>query len=756
METFDLSRLTDFDFEAVCKDLFEEELGVRLELFAAGADGGVDLRHLSSAGESLVVQCKHWHRSGRAKLIEHVENTEAAKVAKLKPQRYILATSASLTKGAKDKLFEILQPYVKTPSDIYGKEEIDALLRKRDHIVRRHLRLWLTSASVLNSLLAKNVVTRSQALAEEFDGTLRTYAVNPSYDRALELLESRHVCVIAGIPGIGKTTLSQVLSAHYMAMGYELVEISEDSDEANHLWNDELNQVYYYDDFLGQTTFDEKLAKNEDSRLLSLMKRVSRSPNKRFILTTREYILAQARQRYERLDRHSFDVHTCVIDLSDYTYQARASILYNHVYNSPLPQTVKQSFAEKRVYRPIIQHRNFNPRIIAVTLAESGLLSGHHESLSDDIVANLEDPYRIWDHIVRNQLGETDVKLLKLILTFMSDIRLDDLQELWMELGEPLRELRKALGVLDGTMLRSMHQYGAVHVGFHNPSVRDFLVNYVQSDIGEVTSLISMVRRFEQLETLWLIFPAPGGGPMAETYKRRRDQLEQVASMVFHAEPVNLRNSRHGKNYVRRAWLCLEMGLDLESEVIRELALEAASDADTILNASESTDLHAFFQTLARHKTSRGEEIMFDCISWAVEWIMGDLSDWNLIEEAEDFLRSIEHYDPGIEVSEALARLDSVRDDYAESAFEDWAQTHRDPVFSGSEMKEVIDHYKAIGSTDPFDMSEYDNVLQRLDEYDAGHETPFAAPRKDSAAGLAWNEVREVQSMMQTLRESSD
>ncbi|MDN3053231.1 restriction endonuclease [Streptomyces sp. SRF1] len=754
MESFDLSRLTDFDFEAVCKDLLEEELGMGLEIFSAGADGGVDLRHLSSTGESLVVQCKHWHRSGRAKLIEHIENVEAAKVAKLKPQRYILATSVSLTRGAKDKLFEALKPYAKTPGDIYGKEEIDALLRTHDHIVRRHLRLWLTSASVLNALLTKNVVTRSHALAREFDDTLRTYAANPSYGRALELLESRHVCVIAGIPGIGKTTLSQVLSAHYMALGYELVEISEDSEEANHLWNDELSQIYYYDDFLGQTTFDEKLGKNEDSRLLSLMKRISSSPNKRFILTTREYILAQAKRRYERLDRHSFDMHTCVVDLADYTYQARASILYNHVYGSSLPQPVKQSFAEARVYRPIIEHRNFNPRIIAVTLAGPGLLSGDQRSLSADIIANLEDPQRIWDHIVRNQLGETDVKLLKLILSFMSDIHLGDLQELWMECGESLRDLRSALAVLDGTMLKSVQQYDAAHIGFHNPSVRDYMVNYVQSDMGEVISLISLVKRFEQLEALWLVFPAPGGGPMAETYKKRREQLEQVVSTVFHAEPVNLGFHKRGKDYVRRAWLCLEMGIDIDSEIIREIALEAASDEDTVVNAYDSTDLHALFQTLARCETPRGEEIRSDCISWAVEWVMGDLSDWNLINEAQDFLGSAAHHHHGIEVSEALEMLDSVRDDYAEAAFEDWAQTHRDPSIPGAEMKEIIEHYKANGSTAPFDMDEYDTVLQRLDEFDAAHESAFSAPRNEGAR-LAWSAARKVESMMKTLRESS-
>ncbi|MFD4526753.1 restriction endonuclease [Streptomyces sp. NPDC058470] len=751
METFDLTRLTDFDFEAVCKDLLEEELGVRLEIFSAGADGGVDLRHLRPAGESLIVQCKHWHRSGRAKLIEHIENVESVKVEKLKPQRYILATSVPLTKGAKDKLFDALKPYVLTPSDIYGKDEIDALLRKHDHVVRRHLRLWLTSASVLNSLLAKNVLTRSQALAREFDKTLWTYAINPSYARALEVLDDKRVCVIAGIPGIGKTTLSRVLSAHYMALGYELVEISEDADEANRMWDDELSQVFYYDDFLGQTTFDEKLGKNEDSRLLSLMRRASSSPNKRFILTTREYILAQARRRYERLDRHSFDVHTCVIDLEDYTYRARASILYNHVYCSQLPQAVKESIADPRVYNQIIEHRNFNPRIIAATLADHEFLSGRPESLVDDLIANLEHPQRIWDHIVRNQLDETDVKLLKIMLSFLGDLHLSVLEELWVELGESLRTLRRALNVLDGTMLKSVQQIPGVYVGFHNPSVRDYLVSYVKSDMEEMVSLVSIVKRFEQLEALWALFPPTVNVAVADVYRKRKEQFEDVASGVFHAEPAY----QQKKDYVRRAWLCLELGRGVNSQVIQNLALDAASVENLVLNASDSTDLVSLLQSLSRDEEPRVREILVECIEWAVEWILSDLSDWNLIQEADEFLRAIEEYDPTAEVSEALDRLDSIRDDYAEGAFEDWAETRRDPTGSGSEMKQIIGYYEGSDTDAPVDRDDYGVVLQRLDDYDSTHRPNYSTPRIERAIS-ARSEAREIQSMMQTLRTSSD
>ncbi|MGW7083328.1 nSTAND3 domain-containing NTPase [Streptomyces sp. NPDC054871] len=753
METFELSRLTDFDFEAVCKDVFEEEFGVQLEIFTSGADGGVDLRHTYRDGSSLVIQCKHWHRSTRAKLIEYVRKVEAAKVAKLSPARYILATSLTLTRGAKDKLFTALQPYVKSPNDIYGKDEIDALLRKHEIVVRRHLRLWLTSASVLNSLLVKNIVTRSRALVHELEQTLLTYADNPSHARAWEILEDKRVCVIAGIPGIGKTTLSHVLCAQYLSDGFELVEISEDAEEANRTWDDEVKQVYYYDDFLGQTTLDEKLGKNEDGRLLSLMKRVSRDPNKRLILTTREYILAQAKQRYERLDRHSFDTQMCVLDLADYTFQCRAAILYNHVYSSPLPQSVKASFAFSNVYRPIIEHRNFNPRIVATTLAEAELLSDDPELAPSDILANLEDPYRLWDHIVMNQLGEADVRLLKVIFSFLGSVRLDDLQNLWAMYGESLRDLRKTLSTLDGTMLKtSEEQDGGIYVGFHNPSVRDYFVGLIRSDKAELISLIGLVRYFEQVETLWLQFPLRGNGPMLSVYRECRRELEDAATAAFRATPVNSW-SRIGApviDFARRAWVYLEMGRDVGSTIIRGMGLEAVAENKYRMNAANGTaDYPVLLEVLAEDATPEGIRAFSEAVDSAIEWALGDVSDWDLINEAETMLHNVKNYAPGAQVDEALEELASVRYEHAKGRIRDWSQTFEEPTSSAAEMKDIVDYYSAREDTPHFDG--FETAEERVYEIDWDHLSVFREPREpvNTMTGVA---AREVDHMMQTLK----
>ncbi|WP_329597864.1 restriction endonuclease [Streptomyces pseudovenezuelae] len=751
METFDLSRLTDFDFEAVCKDIFEAEFGVRLEIFATGADAGVDLRHFTSGGTSLIVQCKHWHRSTRAKLIDYVEKTEAPKVARLNPQRYVLATSLTLTKNAKDRLFAALSPYVLSPNDIYGKDELDALLRKHEFIVRRHLRLWLTSASVLKTLLAKNILTRSEALIRDLDQTLLIYAVNPSFERALELLEATHVSVIAGMPGIGKTTLGNVLCAHYLSLGYELVELTEDADEANRMWDDSVKQVYYYDDFLGQTTLAEKLGKNEDGRLLSLMRRVSRSPNKRLVLTTREYILEQAKQRYERLDRHSFNVQTCVVDLADYTFKNRAAILYNHVYASALPADVKALFISPSIYLPIIEHRNFSPRIVSMTLAEAELLSDNPEQVPYEILANLNDPHRLWDHIVSNQLSDTDVKLLKVIFCFLSDIALTDLQELWVGYGESLRDLRKSLRVLEGTMLKSVEHRGRIYVGFHNPSIRDYLIHLLGTDVSEFRALVGLVKRFDQLEAIWLLFPGAVDGPVQQIFKRCREELEGAATVAFRTKTVDLKGSSGSwVNFARQAWVYLEMGAAIQSPAIREMGLEAVSQEKLECTAVGLQDFLPLLDILSQDDTPEGHQAMSDAVTSAIQWALADLSDWRLFESAAEVLEIVQQHAPGVEIEEALDEFTKERDDYAQSAFRDWSQTDHEPIGSVEEMAEIIEYYNGIEDAPYFEG--FDTAEERIGGFDFEHLSAFSRSKTETPGRVGWVEAKEIANMMRTLK----
>jgi restriction endonuclease len=97
--SYDFKSLSSADFEELTRDLLQAELGIHLESFKAGKDGGIDLRHSRDEDGSLIVQCKHY--SDFNALLQ-VLKLEVSKVKKLNPNRYILSTSTGCSPQQKD------------------------------------------------------------------------------------------------------------------------------------------------------------------------------------------------------------------------------------------------------------------------------------------------------------------------------------------------------------------------------------------------------------------------------------------------------------------------------------------------------------------------------------------------------------------------------------------------------------------------------------------------------------------------------
>jgi MoxR-like ATPase len=70
--------------------------------------------------------------------------------------------------------------------------------------------------------------SRSRTLAEEIAEALPRYVQSSSFERARALLRKERVIVIAGQPGIGKTTLARLLAADAVLDRYEPIEVSND------------------------------------------------------------------------------------------------------------------------------------------------------------------------------------------------------------------------------------------------------------------------------------------------------------------------------------------------------------------------------------------------------------------------------------------------------------------------------------------------------------------------------------------------
>lgn len=484
MSEYDFLVLSPDEFELFCKDILEAELGIKFENFKAGKDGGIDIRYAPSDDDTIIVQCKRYKDFSNLK---STLKNEVEKVKLLKPNRYILMTSVPLSPSEKGTIMQLFEGYIKSTGDIYGKDELQTILRNHHAIERKHFKLWLSSTNMLNTILHNDIYNRSMFTEEQIKEKVSLYVPNESIDIALKHLEKNKVIVLSGGPGVGKTTLADMLFLKYSADGFEFIEISNDIEEGEKLYNPEIKQVFYYDDFLGRNFLNDKLSKNEDRRIINFITKVMKSENKIFIMTTREYIINQAMINYELLNDKKIEINKFILNVENYTKIIKAKILYNHLFFSNIPREFLQSFVNKRTYKKIIEHPNYNPRLINRMTLELNIDDISPEEYTEYFLNELDNPFHVWQHIFENQISDYSRWLLKLLM-IMGDkevplVKLENnFNSLNIFLGRPyeILDFRKGLKELEKSFIKiNKNNFTKEDViWFLNPSIADFLIQY--------------------------------------------------------------------------------------------------------------------------------------------------------------------------------------------------------------------------------------------------------------------------------------
>jgi len=514
---YDFKSLSAYDFETLVRDLLQKHLKIFLESFKSGRDKGIDLRYAPASNKSLIVQCKHYAETGYPGLFVALKK-ETAKVRRLAPARYCVATSVPLSPVNKDEIQLLFQPFCKATQDIFGQEDLNNLLGQFPDIERKHFKLWLTSTTLLERILHSGLYNQTYMRVEEIRNKAKLYVQNKSFFDAQTVLKNYNYCIISGIPGIGKTFLAEILLLQHISKGYEPVVVRSHIREAFELLNASTKQVFYYDDFLGQTGFEDKLEKNEEQSILDFVKYIKTHNHARFILTTREYILQQARNVYEKLHASDFDHAKCIIRLESYTRRDRAHILFNHVYFSALPQQHKKSLVQKDVLLNIVDHKNYSPRIVEWMADLKNVLDCVGAEYTKRFLDTLANPSDLWRHAFLNHLTPASRGVLMVMMTFQSNVDMADLKEAYESFrmqevklfgaATAPNEFITALDELEGSFIRCERRSHVVVIAFHNPSVRDFLERYLAENAELLRMLCSSTIFYDQFRALYTFRPA--------------------------------------------------------------------------------------------------------------------------------------------------------------------------------------------------------------------------------------------------------
>lgn len=510
MSDYDFKALNDKEFEILCTDLLSARDGVRYERFKPGRDAGVDGRYFGPGGKETILQCKHWVTTPLEKLVRHLQDSELPKLHKLKPSKYVLAVSHALSRSDKSRIASLLNPYVLSPSDVLGKEDLNDLLANARNIEIKHYKLWISSSTVLMHLLNKPIHDRSAFALDEIHAGAHLYVPTSSHDLAIRKLEEFGSVIITDPAGIGKTTLADHLALHYVAKGFRLFCIGDEIREAEKVFESSLEQVFYFDDFLGRN-YLEALSGHEGTHIVQFIKRIGKDRKKRFILTSRTTILNQGKLLNDVFQNNNLDRNEFEVTLNSFSEMDRARVFYNHLWHSNLsPEYVDALYQGKR-YREVIQHQNYNPRLIRFITDSERLLNcpaADYWKYAKDL---LDNPAKVWENPLEAQHDDFGRALVLLVTLNGRSISQDDLSESYVRYtARPdtvsmhgRRDFLANLKHLTGSLLtRVIVNATSEQLNLFNPSIGDYVLRRYATDLPSLRAGFASLRSTASLRTL--------------------------------------------------------------------------------------------------------------------------------------------------------------------------------------------------------------------------------------------------------------
>lgn len=511
MANYDFSTLNDRDLEELARDILSTKLGLDFQSFKPGPDKGIDLRYATINDENeIIVQVKHLLGSGVIALKSILKTEELPKVVALNPKRYIIVTSLSLSPQDKESIKNTFSPYILSTQDILGKNDLNNFLRNNPNIEEQHFKLWLSSSNIFKRILKNGVKARSEFHADKIKKQIKLFVPNKAHSNAVKILNTNNFILITGAPGIGKSTLANMLTYQLLAKDFELIYVREIT-EAEDLIITGRKQVFYFDDFLGSITLDLKSSRNADSAIINFIDMIKNDSQKKLILTCRTTLLNQAKQTSEKINDSKIDIAKHEVHIKDYRNIDRAKILYNHIYISQLSIEQKHIFFKDMFYWQVIKHKNYNPRVIEYFTDNDRIESD--KPYVTTVIDFLNNPSLIWEKPFTKQISLSARLLLtslyslgsrfilfenRLKEAFSARLDYEVKNNNFVKQGDDYESvIKETVGMFINRIIKEKN---TVEYSFFNPSIEDFLYDYFTRNKDEYLTHLRSANSFEQFK----------------------------------------------------------------------------------------------------------------------------------------------------------------------------------------------------------------------------------------------------------------
>lgn len=757
---YDYRNLSPIEFERLCADLVSLKEGVSYQRFGEGRDDGIDLMYDDINSGKTIVQCKRYRDA--AKLMYVLENSEAEKVRRLKPRRYCLLTSASLTPGNKKKIKAIFRPFIKTTQDIWGCEYIDDLLTKKKyrHVIYNVPSLWLPSFRLVSDFMSNAIRGRSKYELEDSIRKCSHFAWTSVCDSCMRRLETVHVVILVGDPGAGKTVSAEMLICRLSLMGYEVYVSYNGIREFEDVYQPGVKQAFLYDDFLGSNYFDA-VRNSEDTQICKFASRVSGDPTKCFILTSRTTILNRGLECSTAFKLHKFSQDTRLVDVNNVSIVDKAHILYKLLSASSCDEKALAEYVRTKQYWRVIKHDNFNPRIIDyIVKCESMKNVDGGKSLASKLDYALDHPMEIWRSVFEKQINCIE-RVLVWATYLTGGIDEDQLHRVFDKLlllpafsahVDAGRTFTSVAQTLVGSLLkrtvsseppvekliddvcsgRSSNDDANVQVASYdlqNHSIADYMCSCWENDTVSVKKALELLNSKEAVDN----FIKTTGGKVSQC---KRDVLDYLTSNDCSATNIALRLRAYAeliKDYNDTAVCTVAFTYvkSLNSELIGQKEVDSFVD---ILRAAmtQGLPIKAFLQSIPSdnlrrifHSCNRVQDAiaLYNLVPSSVFIDADEVKETissRLIEYGNEQLKSWTM--PDLEFNEASGKMCASRYDI-EHAEEMLKECFDELISEVSELQDIIDVWDCVaevGVEDYYqaDYDGYDDYIDRSISYD--------------------------------------
>lgn len=515
--------LSPDDFEKFANKIVSKRFKKHIIDFGEGPDGGIDGMD-DSVNPTIIVQSKRYQPNTTPQSFLNLVKKEITKLEKTSRVKkfsadidYVIVTSVKLNPNTRNGIRKLKSQWIKSDKHIIDANELLSLSSNSDYkdIFREY--------DLINGRLIDAVkkINYEQIELENFD-FISPFDCNFIVEtelmkKAYKCLRENRIVFLVGHPGVGKSISSQylaLLSTKWEDRPAKVIYRSiEETPDIINLFNTTFSDgkqslVVIFDDFLGRNTLD---AKEQDFKYVRrIASAVKQSENLYVIFNSRVEILNQGTNEHIEFGKfiESNDNNRVTVNISELSNSDKAWILRKNFeklfYEAKgiEKQNIESNYnkiLETKYYRQIVEHKNYNPRMIEFIVREARVLK---KDFVVGIGLMLENPKKIYDEIYR-KLNTNEQLFLYSFASFGEYPKaLDEVELLFKSVVPHFGTIDDVYDILDGSWIRRMYVDDEQKIDFLNPSLYDYLRSRLENDARSIDVIIKNSPYLKNIQNL--------------------------------------------------------------------------------------------------------------------------------------------------------------------------------------------------------------------------------------------------------------